>query len=90
VSSADALEVEAELVVDGCEVVREVEGEAVLLGGVGADVVQDVEVEGVLLGEREGLIGDLWGNGDHAGASCGNPEVVLLEGALYGHQVPQE
>ncbi|ALV31154.1 hypothetical protein AS200_03065 [Streptomyces sp. CdTB01] len=53
----DALEVEAELVVDGGEVIGEVEGETVLLGGVGADVAEDVEGECVLLGQGEGLVG---------------------------------
>ena len=69
VTVVDALEVEAELVVDGGEVVGEVEGEAVLLGSVGADVAEDVEVEGVLRGEGEGLVGDLRGDGDEAGVA---------------------
>ena len=65
----DALEDEAELVIDGGKVVGQVEDEAVLLGGVGADVAEDVEVEGVLRGEGEGLVGDLRGDGDEVGVA---------------------
>jgi hypothetical protein len=81
VAAVDASEVEPEPVVDGCEVVREVEGESVLLGGVGTGVAEDAEGELVPLGQGEGLVGDLRGDGDEAGSPCGDLVVVLLEGA---------
>jgi hypothetical protein len=43
----DALKIEAELVVGGGEIIGEVEGEPVLLGGMGVDGAEDVEGEGV-------------------------------------------
>lgn len=53
VTAVDAVEVEAELVVDDGEVVRQVEGEAVRLGDVGADVAEGGEVQGMLLGQGQ-------------------------------------
>lgn len=55
----DALEVEAEPVLDGGQVVGQIEGEAVLLPRVRTAVTEDVEGEVVLLGEGEGLVGVL-------------------------------
>jgi len=80
VSGVDALLVEAPAVVHHGQFVGQVEGDVVLLGGVGTDVAENLEGEVVLPGERGGFVGNLRGDGHQAGAAFAAGVVVLLPG----------